>query len=115
MKNYSQREKCDYYGKKAWEISNKYKLDKSTCIASGNLIVTNDWKKHQKIKKTIGSKEYEKDVYMSLYYTARSLGDNHSNAVKFAKDNASNMKYKQVVHTDDIKNILKNHIKLEDE
>lgn len=115
MKKYTQREKNDYYGKKAWEINSKYKIDRSTCIASGDLIITNDWAKHKKIKKTINSKGYEKDIYMSCYYTARSWGENHSNAVKFAKENANDMKYKHVVHTDDVANILKNHVKLEDE
>lgn len=114
MKKYTQKEKNDYYGKKAWEINNRYKLDKTTCIASGDLIITNDWAKHKKLKKTINSKEYEKDVYMSCYYTARSLGDDHNSAVKFARDNANDMKYKHVVHTSDVANILRKYIKLEE-
>lgn len=109
MKKYTEKEKCKYYDSKADDIAKRYKLDSSKVMAYSNLLITNDDKKYNKIKKTINSKDYKNDMYRLLYYQARSVGDDHNTANKFAKENVRSMCYGRIVHVRDVANILKGY------
>lgn len=118
MKKYTQREKNDYYGNKADVISKKYNklFNNNRVMTYDSLIITRDNKAKSYCKKLIKSKEYDRDMYSLLYYSARAEGDNHKKAESFAKETLkSNFKYNNVVEIRDVANILKNHVKLEDE
>ena len=114
FKKYSDKEKAKYFENKAIEVDNKYKNykevlnDKTKCMTYGNIVITNSNKALKKVHEMISDKEYQKDMYKILYYTARASGDDHSKACLFAKENIKeDFCIDTVLHIEDIKNSLR--------
>ena len=114
FKHYSDKQKAKYFEDKAVEVNNKYKdcnlvlKDKTKCMTYGNIVITNSDKALRKVHEMITDKDYQKDMFRILYYTARASGDDHVKASKFAKDNIKDdFCIDTVLHIEDIKNSLK--------
>ena len=114
MKQYTNKEKMKYFENKAIEVNNKYKKynevlkDKNRCMTYDNVVVTNSNKSFNYLVDTISDKNYQKDMYKILYYTARAGGDNHEQACKFAKENINdNFCIDTVLHIEDIQKEIK--------
>ena len=109
MIKYTDREKMKYYENKAIEVNNKYKKykevlnDKTKCMTYDNVVVTNSNKSFNSLVDMISDKDYQKDMYKILYYTARAGGDDHNQACRFAKENINdNFCIDTVLHMEDI-------------
>ena len=114
--SYSANEKKLYYSKKADVIANKYnkQFKNHRVMSYSDLLVTKDSKAYEHCKRLIKSKEYDSDMYKLMYYTSRSLGNNHNSAKEIASNSINEIKYKNVVQIKDVNNILKNHVRLEE-
>lgn len=114
MKQYTDKEKMKYFENKATEVNNKYKKynevlkNKNKCMTYDNVVVTNSNDSYNSILQMIQDKDYQRDMYKILYYTARASGDNHNQAVNFAKENINDdFCIDRVLHMEDIQKELK--------
>lgn len=89
-KNYSDKEKKEYFLKKSNEFSRensklRQSIDNKTFDCIGNVFITDNHYQSNELNKVLSSEKYLKNEYMSKYYSKRYSGIDHDKAVKELK------------------------------
>ena len=103
MKQYSEKEKADYYRKKSTEYSrlNNQMINYSVKEIDkvGNVFVTRDAIKAEQLNKVLSSEEYRQNDYRSDYYANRSFGMSHDEA---KRESGKSVKRKVAISNNDL-------------